>query len=1087
MRIARLELSAFGPFTNARLEFEHKPRALQLIYGPNEAGKSSTLRAVIALLYGIPARTGDAHVHAMTKLRIGGVLLDEQGARHEVIRRKGLKHTLLSTRDKPLPEDALAPLLGGLDEALFRQMFGLDHERLRQGAEALLAGGGNLSEGLFDAGTGARAIRATLASLSEEADALFRPRGRTPRLNAAIEVLREHQRAQREAALSPQAFLEQQRGLSEARRAREERVEKRRALFEEKARLARAIALTPLLSRLSALSQDESARAEARDPLDAWDAEHKNLAARFQATRRIEADLPRERARAERLGREIAELRGRVLSAGELHAALDTPTRTRIRKCAEGHDALAREAELLARTRAEQKAALALLAEKESALPAASADEALAQLVERLEREALGPSALALEMELAQGEQTLRQRARALSVSPDLELLAGLKLPEDLALSRLEQRHAELEQRARSLRADAKSLLERSTALERARDLLLTEGAPASLEELAQARTTRDRLLEQLWQEGKVPKEPTFGALSASVRLADELADRLRKEARQVAEWARIQAEQRALEREQAALAREEAELTAARAALSEETRALAASLGLADAPLRALRPHVLKLGQLAESAAALAARKEALRVLSRRVEAAAALLTQALTGALSAEHTPPSTPAEGGAASPAGTLAALLSQAKAKLEREARDAQERERLRLRREEASLSLAATTTREAAVAAKLRAAREAFARELEALGMSAALSPDEALSSLDELSELERKTRELTELEARIRQATRDLSTLTEDVNTFAQRLALDLSGELEPEGECGILLERIEQTLRKWRDLRRDQEERARERSKLSEQIAHLGDGASLAELRAQVRDIAPDRARARLLEIEEELEQLDQEIAAYDQTIGSKEASLSLLEQPSNAVSLAEELQSDLSTVRGLIRRYLEVRLSQTLLKREVELYRAQHQGPVLSRANQLFPRLTLERYRGLDVEYDEHDEAVLCAVRSDGKTVRVAGLSDGTRDQLYLALRVASIERFLEQNAPLPLILDDAFVHFDDQRAQAALEVLGELAGRTQVLLFTHHHRMVELARSALGTSGMVLHELDPARGVINLRDDGPLFARL
>jgi uncharacterized protein YhaN len=207
----------------------------------------------------------------------------------------------------------------------------------------------------------------------------------------------------------------------------------------------------------------------------------------------------------------------------------------------------------------------------------------------------------------------------------------------------------------------------------------------------------------------------------------------------------------------------------------------------------------------------------------------------------------------------------------------------------------------------------------------------------------------------------------------------------------------------------------------------------------------------------------------------------------LSLLEQPSNAVAIAEELQADLSSVRSLSRRYLELRLSLALLRREVESYRARHQGPVLARADQLFPRLTLDLYKGLDVDYDERDEAVLCALRKDGKRVRVAGLSDGTRDQLYLALRVASVERFLSSNPPLPLILDDAFIHFDDQRAEAALRVLAELCERTQVLFFTHHNRMVDLAREALGRNGVVLHELDPARGVINLRDDGPLFAGL
>jgi uncharacterized protein YhaN len=77
MRIARLWLHAFGPFTNAKLAFEQKPRALELVYGPNEAGKSTTLRALTALLYGIPPRTVDAHLHDMPKLRVAGLLMDE--------------------------------------------------------------------------------------------------------------------------------------------------------------------------------------------------------------------------------------------------------------------------------------------------------------------------------------------------------------------------------------------------------------------------------------------------------------------------------------------------------------------------------------------------------------------------------------------------------------------------------------------------------------------------------------------------------------------------------------------------------------------------------------------------------------------------------------------------------------------------------------------------------------------------------------------------------------------------------------------------------------------------------------------------
>ena len=50
------------------------------------------------------------------------------------------------------------------------------------------------------------------------------------------------------------------------------------------------------------------------------------------------------------------------------------------------------------------------------------------------------------------------------------------------------------------------------------------------------------------------------------------------------------------------------------------------------------------------------------------------------------------------------------------------------------------------------------------------------------------------------------------------------------------------------------------------------------------------------------------------------------------------------------------------------------------------------------------------------------------------------------------------MPLVVDDILVHFDDDRARAALEILGELSERTQVLFFTHHARLVELARQAV-----------------------------
>ena len=74
---------------------------------------------------------------------------------------------------------------------------------------------------------------------------------------------------------------------------------------------------------------------------------------------------------------------------------------------------------------------------------------------------------------------------------------------------------------------------------------------------------------------------------------------------------------------------------------------------------------------------------------------------------------------------------------------------------------------------------------------------------------------------------------------------------------------------------------------------------------------------------------------------------------------------------------------------------------------------------------------------------------------MSAGTRDQLYLALRLASLEKYMETSEPMPFIVDDILVDFDDERTEAALTTLSQLAQKTQVILFTHHSGVVEQAK--------------------------------
>jgi uncharacterized protein YhaN len=105
-----------------------------------------------------------------------------------------------------------------------------------------------------------------------------------------------------------------------------------------------------------------------------------------------------------------------------------------------------------------------------------------------------------------------------------------------------------------------------------------------------------------------------------------------------------------------------------------------------------------------------------------------------------------------------------------------------------------------------------------------------------------------------------------------------------------------------------------------------------------------------------------------------------------------------------------------------------------------------------------------------ILAKTSADG-SLDVAKLSTGARDQLYLALRLAALEHFVQQDRHLPLILDDLFVHFDDDRTEAGLRVLHGLSEHVQVLLFTHHERVAAQAQEVLAPSGVKILRLPTA----------------
>jgi uncharacterized protein YhaN len=168
--------------------------------------------------------------------------------------------------------------------------------------------------------------------------------------------------------------------------------------------------------------------------------------------------------------------------------------------------------------------------------------------------------------------------------------------------------------------------------------------------------------------------------------------------------------------------------------------------------------------------------------------------------------------------------------------------------------------------------------------------------------------------------------------------------------------------------------------------------------------------------------------------------------------------LAVFQKLSSE-AEAKDLARQWLVLKLAASLLSSSLETYRDRQADPVMRRAGELFSILTGGGFARLVQLYDDRDELQLQAERRSGERVPISGLSEGTGDQLYLALRLAFLEDYATRNEPAPLVVDDIFQTFDDDRTASGLRALAGTAERFQTILFTHEMSVVDIATRELG----------------------------
>ena len=1175
MKITTLHLAAFGPFSDTVIDLADGHQGLHIIYGPNEAGKSSALRALRNAFYGIPVRSPDNFRHPHNKMRIKMTLRKNDGKTLAFIRRKGAKNTLRAADDKKtLDESFLQGFLNHVDESLFSTMFGIGHRDLVQGGMEIIKGGGNLGQLIFSAGAGITGLRNLQTRLVENADALFKPSGKNPAINQLIARVRENRKHLKEIQLATTEWETHDKALKAALKEKTIKDHQLADAMAEKNRLERIAQSLPLIARRKKLIQDLKAcasapllpenfgelRREAVATLTIAENDHEHAAA---AIRQIDADMDRldvsdavlnSAADIEQMYQELGGFKKAARDRIQLQNRMEILRREAaliLKKLRD--DVRLEDAEKLRLTKKDTLAISSLGSRYERIITLIESTReqipVLAHQIKALEDQLAGMPAgrdlsqlkMAMETaadyasieiqcleESAQCRLSIQNLESELSRQPfwkgSLTALSKLALP---GLETIDRFEGELDTLANRIRHKADEL----AALEK--DLSDTEKTILELnfslsvpteQDLASARhhrgaiwkiisgiietpNAREDLIIGFLQD--YPDAKTLGAgFENAMAAADEVADRLRREADRVATLAKLVSDKSTLEKRIHGLTDQKTILSADFKAVSEKWQVLCSAAGITAASPKEMRAWLhrindvtLRFSDINQRMARTSEKLKKIDAVRVRLEAALAVLRQPVP----ARET---------------SLKEMLKTAGNIIETEIARSETREQRLAEKSQKSAQLSDLRIRLQTYEADLEAWQNQWEKAVSPLGLDRDAMPAHATAFLEDLKQLFDKLKEADILKKRITDIDRDADDFKNRVQALVDvagpsvqalsglspdQAAAEIMRLLKETRTAGSEKQALERQLEKenerlkksaktkedaaavlrtlceeagcsrYQDLA-DAENRSAMRREIESgiraaetRLMEMSAGMGLSQFIATCESENGDALPAKIQASDEQIDGLSKEKSVLDQTIGSERTILAGMDGSSRAAQLAEDTQILLGGLEDHVEAYARYKIAAAILNQAIDTFREKNQSPLLQKASAFFSTITAGSFESIRAEFDDAGTPVIAGIRDQGREiVTVDGMSEGTADQLYLSLRLAGLDEYLENNEPMPFIIDDILIHFDDHRALAALKTLGDFSAKTQVIFFTHHLHLLDLAEKHIDSSVLFRHNL-------------------
>ena len=697
-----------------------------------------------------------------------------------------------------------------------------------------------------------------------------------------------------------------------------------------------------------------------------------------------------------------------------------------------------------------------------------------------------------------------------------IEELSKIAMPESETLDRYERLFDDLDENIRDYKRCRKELEEdQKKAKQELNALLLTSDVPtiSGLEAVRSERNTGWNLIKRKYiEKTDVEKDiacfapdcdlPTY--YEQKVYAADNVSDRMRSAADQVVKRADIEAGMESLKSRLNDTTEEIRKANEDREALQKVWNAVWEASGIEPGTPREMKQWLLKVDRLLANAQSADAASDNLKRLTEDYRA----LKQAVAIQISRFDDSTDLRKMG--------LEAMINLCEQRVEQEESALKRKLQLEHSLSETGISIKRTREKLKSIENDQDRWIQEWGQAIEGLGLKPDAHPEQATETFDKLAMFFEKFDKSEDLSRRIYGIDQVIKKFEEKLFKFADSIgykrdgheagaiAAQLNSDLNKAREARASLKKVEKqeieikeeiqnigitirtaeeqlgALREQAGVETDEElESAGESSRkmremqhkietLEQELTRNGDGLSIQELETEASEADIDSIEGELERVSSELKVLHAGRDALRDQRQTLQNEINSKDGSAAAAEASEEAEQQLAAMVSGAEQYLRLQIAALILEQRIEDYRKKNQAPVLARAGEIFSRLTLGSYANLRDELDENNRPILLGVRPDDVEVSVEGMSDGTRDQLYLSLRLATLEQHLSKGEPMPFVVDDILTGFDDNRTKVCLEVFAELAASTQVLLFTHHRRVLELADALAAKKEIFTHEL-------------------